>query len=140
MGTNLASFTARQAELVDHMYEFFGTTMKAESSKIDLAIWQNPVGAKAYATTVECVGEGILQKRLKAISDFLAENKFTRVEESYREDIHVNADGVVARLNLVEMPGMQPSLRLLVQMPESIDEADLVKTYYNYKPSSVKSD
>lgn len=140
MTANLASFTARQAELVDRMYEFFGTKMQEESSKIDLAIWQNPVGAKAYVTSIQCTGEGVLQQRLKAISDFMGENKFTRVEENYREDIYVNNDGVVARLNLVQLPGSKPSLRFLVQMPESINEADLVKAYYNLKPSDVKSD
>jgi hypothetical protein len=134
MDTNLKSFAARQIEIIDNLYRFAGSDITVEeNSPMNLAMWQDPVGSKRYMARFDA-GEGdCLNKQIGAISEFMKSQNFTRVEENYREDIYVNGDGAVAELHLVEVPGVSPEIRLALQMPKTVEEAELVKAYYNIK-------
>lgn len=132
METNSKTFAARQIEIIDNFYKFAGDVKVEDNSPMSLALWQDPVGSKRYVASFPAADGDGLQKQLGFITDFMKIQNFIRAEENYREDIYVNEDGAVANVTLVAVPGMQPELRVSIQMPKTESESELVKTYYNF--------
>ncbi len=116
------------ADFTKHFRDFAGVPSIIEDDKLNLSRFSD-VAVKTLAAAVDTTHEEVAAK-VEAARKFFEEQGFERVEERFREDTYVSHDGKLARVNLFAVPDIQPSLRVTVYLPKSVEEASMIRRHF----------